>query len=104
MFATEQIETDVLIIGAGLAGMRAAISVLETRYGLSLIIVSERRGPCGSSFVNLHNQVGMQVCISDKDRDDFFKEAVAIAPPGYINPELVKIMTNPRVMFAVHFC
>ncbi len=91
MVIMEHIKTDILILGAGLAGMRASIAALEAQSDLSVTVVSRRSGPSGSSFFNVNNALGMQVCETDREHEFFVKEAVSIAAPGYIDPELVKI-------------
>jgi L-aspartate oxidase len=88
------IHTDVLILGAGLAGMRAAWATLETRPDMNVTVVSQRFGPSGSSFANINNRLGMQVCLTDQEREAFIREATAIAMPGYIDPDLVRILAE----------
>jgi L-aspartate oxidase len=86
--------TDVVVLGAGLAGMRAAWAVLETDSKLDVTVVSQRFGPSGSSFANINNKLGMQVCLTDREKEEFTKEAISIAAPGYIDPELVRILAE----------
>lgn len=86
--------TDVLVLGAGLAGMRAAWAVLETNPKLDVTVVSQRFGPSGSSFANINDKLGMQVCLTDRDRENFIEEAVSRAAPGFIDPVLVRILAE----------
>ena len=64
-------ETDVLIVGAGLAGLRAGISALENGKRIRVTAVSERKGPSGSSFTNMNNMLGMIVCRNDFEKNAF---------------------------------
>lgn len=84
--------TELLVLGAGLAGLRAAWSALEARPGLEVAIVSAVSGPGGSSFANPNDALGMQVCFTDADREAFVREARALAPPGEVNPALVELL------------
>ena len=88
------IATDVLVLGAGLAGMRAAWAALESDPNLVVTVVSQRFSPSGSSFANINDKLGMQVCLTDRERETFVREAVSIAPPGYIDPVLVRILAE----------
>ncbi len=78
----------------GLAGLRDAWSALESQPGSTVTVISRRSGPAGSSFANLHNALGMQVCLTDHEREKFVEEAISIAPPGYIDSNLVKAMAE----------
>lgn len=86
--------TDVLVLGAGLAGMRAAWAVLEVNPDLDVTVVSQRFGPSGSSFANINDKLGMQVCLTDRERENFVKEAISMAPPGFVDPNLVQILAE----------
>ena len=88
------LHTDVLVLGAGLAGMRAAWSALETRPDLNVTVVSQRFGPSGSSFANINDKLGMQVCRTDRERENYVREATSIAAPGMIDPDLVRILAE----------
>ncbi len=88
------LHTDVLVLGAGLAGMRAAWAALETRPNLNVTIVSDHFGPSGSSFTNINDKLGMQVCRNDRERENYIREATSIAAPGVIDPDLVRILAE----------
>ena len=92
--STHHFHCDILILGAGLSGLRAAISALETSPSLKIAIVSPRQGPTGSSFANQNKALGMQVCRTDQEQDDFVREAVTLARPGTIDPSLVTILAE----------
>ena len=67
---SEPIRTDVLIIGAGLSGLRAAWSAkgTEPRTDVLLVDNQEMAQPGGSSFTNGNNALGMQVPMNDQER------------------------------------
>lgn len=85
---------DVLVLGAGLAGLRAAIAAAEESPGAEVVCVALRDGPTGSSFANHNGFLGMQVCLSDQEREDFAAEALAVASPGFADPALVSLQAE----------
>lgn len=85
---------DVLVLGAGLAGLRAGIAALENRPGASVLCLSQAHGASGSSFSNEYDALGMQVLVDDAERAAFVERACHIAPPGALDPELVRIMAE----------
>lgn len=88
------IKTDILIIGSGLAGLRCGISALEESPTASVLIVTKGSGPVGSSFTNINNALGIQVCLSDEGKSRFVKKAVSIASPGLIDSDLAALMAE----------
>ncbi len=101
MSAIDTIYADVLVLGAGLAGLRAAWAVREIAPHLEVCVVSQQEGPSGSSFANVNDMLGMQVCLDDGEKSVFLEEVSAIAPPGEIDPGLVAVMAEeslPRLM------
>lgn len=88
----DRFEVDVLVLGAGLAGMRAAWSALAFDPSLNVVVVSPSSGPSGSSFSNINDQLGIQVCLTDRERQEFAQAVLRIAAPGYVDPSLVEIM------------
>lgn len=97
MKAIQRINTDILVLGTGLAGMKAAVSALKTRRVRDVMLVSNVAGPSGSSFSNINDALGMQVCISPEEKGNFINTAVRIARPGIIEPSLVEIMAEESV-------
>ena len=87
-----KLDCDVLIIGSGLSGLRAAITASE--YAVKTVLIDFYKGPSGSSFVNLNKRLGMQVLRSDEEKEHFVKRTVEIASPGEIDVDLVKIMAE----------
>ncbi|GAB6905305.1 Fumarate reductase/succinate dehydrogenase flavoprotein domain protein [Desulfosarcina cetonica] len=88
------LDSDVLVLGSGLAGLRAAWAALETDPRLNVTVVSQTSGPSGSSFANMNNRLGMQVCMDDREREAFVKDARSIAPPGHIDVGLASLLAE----------
>lgn len=90
-------EVDVLILGAGLAGLRAGLSalgMLGRPMGASVLCVGSGHVAAGSSFANPNNALGMQVLFGDFEAADFVARAEAVAPPGVLDPSLLRIMAR----------
>jgi succinate dehydrogenase/fumarate reductase flavoprotein subunit len=87
-------ETDVLVLGAGLAGLRAAQAAREAAPDISVLSACLRPGPAGSSFANRNDALGIQVPLTDEERDAFVHEVLELADPGFVRPELVRIMAG----------
>lgn len=81
----------VLILGAGLAGMRAALSAKESAPGLDVLLVCPRSAPSGSSFANRNNALGVQAPLPD-EAQAFVDEALRLAAPGFADAELVRAL------------
>ncbi len=87
------LETDVLVLGAGLAGLRAAMAAKETAPGLRVTLVSPHARPAGSSFANRNNALGLQVPQAH-EADAFVAEALRLAAPGLAVPQLVRTLAE----------
>jgi L-aspartate oxidase len=90
---------DVLVLGAGLAGLRAALSCLETSPDASVLVASLAAGPSGSSFANMNDALGIHVCLTDQDREDYVREVLALnesqrIPQLWLSPELLAIQAE----------
>ena len=70
--------TDVLVLGAGLAGLRAALSCLQADPGLHVLVVSATSGPSGSSFANQNNALGIHACLTQSQRQAYIAEVLAL--------------------------
>ncbi|WP_371380023.1 FAD-dependent oxidoreductase [Sporomusa aerivorans] len=68
MEITEQLQTDILVIGAGSAGLRAALEAAEA--GSRVLILN--KGPAGKSGITLTAAGGMQVPIHPEDKPDYY--------------------------------
>ncbi|WP_051141970.1 FAD-dependent oxidoreductase [Paucidesulfovibrio longus] len=86
--------TDVLILGAGLAGLRAAWAAAEACPGLEVTLATLLPGPSGSSFANRNGNLGMQLPLGERERERFVREAVWLASPGMVDHALVQILAN----------
>ncbi|WP_243364799.1 FAD-binding protein [Fundidesulfovibrio terrae] len=91
---TSSIEADVLILGAGLAGLRAALSCLEASPSLRLAVASPSSGPSGSSFANVNDALGMHACLTDQDREDYVREVLALNRGAWLSPELLAVQAE----------
>lgn len=82
--APQTLSCDVLVLGAGLAGLRAAWAARETDPRLRVIIATPTARPSGSSFANRNNALGMQApgCFPGDTPEDFVDEVLALAAPG----------------------
>ncbi len=83
---------DVLVLGAGFAGLRAAIAARERRPDARVLCCALGRGPAGSSFANRNQRLGMQVLCDTAEQQAYTVRALDIAPPGRISPELVRLL------------
>lgn len=83
--------TGVLVIGAGLAGLRAALAARAAAPDLPLTLACPVSGPSGSSFANRNNALGMQVPDPAGD-PDFEAEVLALAAPGFADPDLAALL------------
>lgn len=86
--------TDVLILGAGLAGLRAAWAAAESAPGLRVTLVTLLPGPSGSSFANRNDSLGMQVPLGENERGRFAREALWLARPGMADETLVRMLAE----------
>jgi L-aspartate oxidase len=87
-------EADVLVLGAGLAGMRAAWAAAQAGPGLSVALVTALDGPTGSSFANPNNMLGMQVPCGPEQEDRLVRETMTLARPGQADPRLAAILAR----------
>lgn len=84
--------TDILVLGSGLSGLRAAWSAKQTDPTLKLTVASMRHGPSGSSFTNQNNALGYQLLDTDNRKETFVRET--LASPGFIDENLVNILAQ----------
>ena len=90
---TNVLDTDILVLGAGLAGLRAAIAARRSAPGLRVTLVSPRQSPSGSSFANRNNALGMQAPTPDQAQA-FVAEVLRLAAPGLVVPQLVRALAD----------
>ena len=84
----QTIETDFLIIGAGVAGLRAAIEVSDA--GRVLVLTKDRLTESTSQYA----QGGIAVALSDEDEVGLHEQDTIQAGAGLCNPEAVKILVE----------
>lgn len=102
--APDRLTCDVLVLGAGLAGLRAAWAARQAAPRLRVVIATPRPGPSGSSFANRNNALGMQApgCFPDSppgsppedDPQRFVDEVLALAAPGLALRPLVEALAQ----------
>ncbi|WP_428568626.1 MAG: FAD-binding protein [Solidesulfovibrio sp. DCME] len=80
---------DVLVLGAGLGGMRAALAALAARPGAAVAVAMPGLGPCGSSFCNVNGRLGIHAPDGAAAAEAFCREVAALACPGFYDPALV---------------
>ncbi|NDY56482.1 FAD-binding protein [Desulfovibrio sulfodismutans] len=85
---------DVLVLGAGLAGLAAARAALEAAPGSVVTVAAPQGGPSGSSFANMHDRLGLHAPATSGERQDFCREALALGRPGMVDEGLVKILAE----------
>ncbi|EFL52767.1 FAD dependent oxidoreductase [Solidesulfovibrio fructosivorans JJ]] len=85
---------DVLILGAGLAGLCAARAALAAVPGAAVTVVAPWPGPTGSSFANRNGRLGLHVPADDAAREAFCREATALGRPGFVRPDLVAALAD----------
>lgn len=92
---------DVLVIGAGGAGVRAALTAAETAERVAL--VSETPiGESGSTFYPLSFEWGMLSATDEKDAEDFTQE-ILTAAKGCINPRLASYLARGSIKARARF-
>ncbi|WP_449243008.1 FAD-binding protein [Desulfovibrio sp.] len=84
------LRADILVVGSGLAGLRAALAARAADPGLDVLVASPLSGPSGSSFANRNDCLGMQV--PDPDDADFDAEVLRLSAPGFADPALVRLL------------
>jgi len=87
------VDCDVLVLGAGLAGMRAALAAKQADARLRVTLVSPRARSAGSSFANRNNALGLQVPRED-EADAFVAEVLRLAAPGLAFEPLVRALAE----------
>jgi len=89
-----QLNTDILVLGSGLSGLRAAWAAKEHNQNLGVTVACLREGPSGSSFTNRNNALGYQLLDTDDRKAAFVEEAMDLGWPGFIDEKLVTILAN----------
>ena len=84
----------VLVLGAGLAGLTAAIAAKKAAPQASVILVCPAAGPTGSSFRNRNDRLGVHAPQTAAEAEAFAAEALRLGHPGRIDPGLVAILAS----------
>lgn len=86
------LETDILVLGSGLAGLRAALAAKIAYPEARVAVATATDGPSGSSFANPNDAFGMQVCRTREEQAAMVGEVLALAAPGQAEPRLVELL------------
>ena len=86
-------ETDVLVIGSGGAGIKAAIKAAESGAGI-LLVSKQAFGRTGATFYPGTPGWGMQAVIHEGDSEDYFLEEILEAGAGTADPALARILAD----------
>lgn len=86
--------TDILVLGSGLSGLKAACVAKEQAPHLNITLACIKKGPTGSSFTNRNDALGIQLLDTDERCDAFVDEAISLGRPGFINPSLVQLLAS----------
>jgi len=86
--------TDVLVLGAGLAGLRAALSCIQSAPALTVTVISLWPGPAGSSFANQNDALGIHTCLNDDEREAYVSEALSLNRAAWISPQLLTLQAE----------
>jgi succinate dehydrogenase/fumarate reductase flavoprotein subunit len=98
----ESISTDVLIIGAGAAGIRAAIAACESGADV-VMVAAEDVAYGGATFSEISNGWGIQALVGTErsagNLEDFYDDIIRVGL-GQSDPDLVRILveeSGPRI-------
>ena len=92
--SAESISCDVLVVGAGLAGLRAAYDAAAA--GLKVLVAVKGMLCSGASFYPLTAALGSQMPKDEEDKPVYLKEVLETGA-GVADPELVKIIIDEIV-------
>lgn len=87
-------DVDVLVLGAGLAGLRAAWAARQANPRARVAVACLGRGPAGSSFANANAMLGIHVPETDQEREEFAAHVLRLASPGFADPALVAVLAQ----------
>lgn len=84
---THQIETDLLIVGSGIAGLASCVEAFE--QGLKATLITKTVIGSGASYFPLKATLGIQVTGDESDKAKFQEDIERVAQ-GQNNPKIVK--------------
>ena len=94
--ATQTVKTDVLVIGGGAAGIRAALAAAEKGVAVTLVSILPL-GEGGSSFQNLSGGWGIQALRGEERSDaalESFYDDILRVGLGVADPSLVRVLVE----------
>src|SRR5215475_11733686 len=83
------LETDFIVIGSGIAGLRAAIELAQNGARVT-VLTKDRTGESNTEYA----QGGIAVVLSDDDRAELHEEDTLYAGDGLCDPEAVHILVT----------
>lgn len=83
---------DVLVLGSGLAGLRAAWAAAEAAPRARVLLATAARGPSGSSFCNPNARLGFLAPSDDAARETLAARALELTRPGRAVPALANLL------------
>lgn len=86
----DNVKTDVLVIGAGSAGLRAALAAAE----LGSMVLLINKGPLGKSGISLVAGGGMQAPFHSEDNADFFFQDIIKAGYDLGDQNLIAVLVE----------
>lgn len=87
--STPSLSSDVLVLGAGLAGLRAALAAAEVP---DTTILLAHAGGGGSSFANRNDALGVQAPETDAEREMLAARITERGAPGFVDEALVRLL------------
>lgn len=85
----QPLRCDVLVLGAGLAGLRAAWAAAEAAPGARVLLAAPLAGPSGSALANANARLGVLAPHTDALRETLAARILALATPGQADPALI---------------
>src|SRR5919197_473635 len=90
---SDLIETEFLVIGSGIAGLRAAIELATA--GKVIILTKDRPNESNTEWA----QGGIAVALSDEDEVSLHYEDTLRAGEGLCNPEAAKVLVEEGIKY-----
>src|SRR5690242_18220964 len=83
------VEVDFIVVGAGVAGLRAAISLAEG-HGTVLVLAKQELTESATQYA----QGGIAVALSDEDEISLHLQDTINAGDGIVNPEAAHVLVE----------
>lgn len=88
------LQADVLVLGAGLAGLRAAWAARLRAPEARVVLVAPRTRPSGSSFANRNNALGFQKPATPQEREGLLGRIMVLQGEAELSPVLVSLLVD----------